>query len=120
MGWNTYHGVGGILDEPTIPSVARALLGCGLAQAGYRIVWLDFGWASGRRDASRRLLWVPPSVAKYALGCRRSPNVHLWRSPAPYQPAGVHRPGVVHSLSIDPIRRDRGRFRIQEMRYMPR
>ena len=51
MGWNTYYGVGGIFDEQTIISVANALIDRGLARAGYRIVWLDFGWASGQRDA---------------------------------------------------------------------
>jgi alpha-galactosidase len=56
MGWNTYYGVGGIFDEQTILSVARALLDRGLARAGYRIVWLDFGWASGKRDAGGRLV----------------------------------------------------------------
>jgi alpha-galactosidase len=50
MGWNTYYGVGGIFDEQTIISVAKSLLQRGLAKAGYRIVWLDFGWASGKRD----------------------------------------------------------------------
>lgn len=50
MGWNTYYGVGGVFDEGTILSVARSLLHRGLARAGYRIVWLDFGWATGQRD----------------------------------------------------------------------
>jgi alpha-galactosidase len=59
MGWNTYYGVGGIFDEQTILSVARAMLDRGLARAGYRIVWLDFGWAAGRRDASRHLIVDP-------------------------------------------------------------
>jgi len=56
MGWNTYYGVGGIFDEETILSVATALIDRGLARAGYRIVWLDFGWASGRRDGDGELL----------------------------------------------------------------
>jgi alpha-galactosidase len=59
MGWNTYYGVGGIFDERTIISVAQALLHRGLARAGYRIVWLDFGWASGRRDRHRELVIDP-------------------------------------------------------------
>jgi alpha-galactosidase len=59
MGWNTYYGVGGIFDEQTILSVARALLHRGLARAGYRIVWLDFGWASGARDGFGRLIVDP-------------------------------------------------------------
>ena len=50
MGWNTYYGVGGVFNQKTIISVAESLLHNGLAKAGYRIVWLDFGWASGRRD----------------------------------------------------------------------
>jgi alpha-galactosidase len=56
MGWNTYYGVGGIFDEGTILSVARTLMKRGLARAGYRIVWLDFGWASGRRSAGGQIL----------------------------------------------------------------
>ena len=59
MGWNTYYGVGGTFDQQTIISVANALLRTGLARAGYRIVWLDFGWASGSRDASGRLIVDP-------------------------------------------------------------
>jgi alpha-galactosidase len=59
MGWNTYYGVGGIFDEQTILSVARALLHRGLARAGYRIVWLDFGWASGKRDSNGQLIVDP-------------------------------------------------------------
>jgi alpha-galactosidase len=50
MGWNTYYGVGGMFDEHTIISVANSILHRGLARAGYRIVWLDFGWASGKRN----------------------------------------------------------------------
>ena len=56
MGWNTYYGVGGIFDEQTIISVANSLLHRGLARAGYRIVWLDFGWASGKRNRSGELV----------------------------------------------------------------
>jgi alpha-galactosidase len=56
MGWNTYYGVGGIFNERTIISVARALVDRGLARAGYRIVWLDFGWGSGRRDSRGELV----------------------------------------------------------------
>jgi alpha-galactosidase len=56
MGWNTYYGVGGVFDERTIVSVADALIDRGLARAGYRIVWLDFGWAGGARDARGELI----------------------------------------------------------------
>ncbi|MBV8431259.1 MAG: glycoside hydrolase family 27 protein, partial [Solirubrobacterales bacterium] len=59
MGWNTYYGVGGVFNEETILSVANSLLGTGLAQAGYKIVWLDFGWASGARDSSGNLIVDP-------------------------------------------------------------
>jgi hypothetical protein len=43
MGWNTYYDVGGVFDQRTIVSVAKSLQRRGLAHAGYRIVWLDFG-----------------------------------------------------------------------------
>ena len=56
MGWNTYYGVGGVFDQATIISVARTLLNRGLAAAGYQIVWLDFGWASGARTAGGQIL----------------------------------------------------------------
>lgn len=56
MGWNTYYGVGGVFDEATIKSVAESLISSGLAQSGYRIVWLDFGWATGARDNNGNLI----------------------------------------------------------------
>lgn len=55
MGWNTYYGVGGVFNQQTIVSVAQSLIDRGLAQAGYRIVWLDAGWATGARDSSGQL-----------------------------------------------------------------
>jgi alpha-galactosidase len=39
--------------------VADSLISSGLASAGYRIVWLDFGWASGARDANGQLTVDP-------------------------------------------------------------
>jgi alpha-galactosidase len=56
MGWNTYYGVGGHFNESTIESVASSLISTGLEQAGYRIVWLDFGWSNGARDRSGELV----------------------------------------------------------------
>ena len=56
MGWNTYYGIGGVFNERTIMSVAHALCDRGLAYAGYRTVWLDYGWASGARDAQGELV----------------------------------------------------------------
>jgi len=59
MGWNTYYGLGGRFNESTIETVAGKLISSGLAQAGYRIVWLDFGWASGARNANGELVVDP-------------------------------------------------------------
>jgi alpha-galactosidase len=59
MGWNTYYGVGGIFNEQTIQSVASSLINTGLEQAGYRLVWLDFGWASGKRTPQGELIVDP-------------------------------------------------------------
>jgi len=56
MGWNTYYGVGGVFDEGTILAVARSILDRGLARTGYRIVWLDFGWATGQRNRHGELV----------------------------------------------------------------
>ena len=66
MGWNTYYGVGGVFDEQTILAVAQAMLDRGLARAGYRIVWLDFGWASGKRDRRGNII-VDPSQWPHGL-----------------------------------------------------
>ena len=59
MGWNTYYGIGGVYDEQTILSVAQSLIDSGLARSGYRIVWLDFGWASGARTSSGQIVLNP-------------------------------------------------------------
>jgi alpha-galactosidase len=59
MGWNTYYGVGGIYNEGTILSVAKSLIKSGLAKAGYRIVWLDYGWASGARTSTGQIVLNP-------------------------------------------------------------
>jgi Alpha galactosidase A/Alpha galactosidase C-terminal beta sandwich domain len=67
MGWNTYYGVGGRFDEQTITSVADAMVSDGLARAGYRIVWLDFGWATGARDSQGNLI-VDPAQWPHGLG----------------------------------------------------
>jgi alpha-galactosidase len=56
MGWNTYYGDGGVFNESSVEAVAGSLISTGLAQAGYRIVWLDFGWASGARNAGGELM----------------------------------------------------------------
>ena len=68
MGWNTYYQVGGHFCESTIKSVANSLVTTGLRDAGYKIVWLDFGWASGARDSSGNLLSIPRS--RYLLSER--------------------------------------------------
>jgi alpha-galactosidase len=59
MGWNTYYGVGGVFSQQTITSVASTMVSDGLARSGYRIVWLDFGWASGARDSHGNLTVSP-------------------------------------------------------------
>lgn len=59
MGWNPYYAGLGADDEATFEAVAGALISTGLQQAGYRIFWLDFGWASGARDSSGNLTVSP-------------------------------------------------------------
>ena len=85
MGWNTYYGVGGIFDEGTILSVARAILDRGLARAGYRIVWLDFGWASGRRTRSGELVV----------------DRHQWPHGLPWLTGWLHRHGLLAGIYTD-------------------
>jgi alpha-galactosidase len=56
MGWNPYYSSLGGSTEATFESVANSLISTGLQQAGYRMFWLDFGWATGARDASGNLI----------------------------------------------------------------
>ena len=57
MGWNTYYGVGGTFNRGGRSSRSpESLISSGLAQAGYKIVWLDFGWATGARDSNGNLI----------------------------------------------------------------
>ncbi|WP_399893496.1 glycoside hydrolase family 27 protein [Streptomyces sp. BBFR51] len=59
MGWNTYYGLGAP-TEKEVRSVADRLVGSGLRDSGYDIVWLDGGWqADNPRDAQGRLVAHP-------------------------------------------------------------
>jgi alpha-galactosidase len=85
MGWNTYYGIGGVFGERTILSVAHALIDRGLAWAGYRIVWLDFGWASGKRT----------SDGEVAVDRRQ------WPHGLPWLTAWLHRRGLLAGIYTD-------------------
>ena len=61
MGWNPYYAKLGSSNEATFESVASSLISTGLEQAGYRIFWLDYGWASGARDPTTHQLIVNPT-----------------------------------------------------------
>ena len=56
MGWDPYYANLGSSDESTLESVANSLISTGLQSAGYRIFWLDYGWASGARDSNGNLV----------------------------------------------------------------
>ncbi|MFH9087912.1 glycoside hydrolase family 27 protein [Streptomyces sp. NPDC017673] len=59
MGWNTYYGLGAP-TETEVRAVADKLVGSGLRDSGYDIVWLDGGWqADNPRDAQGRLVANP-------------------------------------------------------------
>lgn len=59
MGWNTYYGLGAP-TETEVRAVADKLVGSGLRDSGYDIVWLDGGWqADNPRDAHGRLTAHP-------------------------------------------------------------
>ncbi len=85
MGWNTYYGVGGVFNERTIVSVANALIRRGLAKAGYRVVWLDFGWATGARDSHGNLIV----------------DRHQWPHGLPWLTAWLHRRGLLAGIYTD-------------------
>ncbi|HEY2767133.1 MAG TPA: glycoside hydrolase family 27 protein [Solirubrobacteraceae bacterium] len=59
MGWDSYFTFGGHFDEPSVLAQASQLLTRGLAQRGYRYVWLDVGWWQGARDAAGSIVISP-------------------------------------------------------------
>jgi alpha-galactosidase len=85
MGWNTYYGVGAGFDEQTIMSVAGALVDRGLASAGYRIVWLDYGWASGARGVDGELVV----------------DAHQWPHGLPWLTDYLHARGLLAGIYTD-------------------
>lgn len=61
MGWNTYYGLGAPTEDQ-VRKVADHLVGSGLRDSGYDIVWLDGGWqADAPRDAATGRLVANPS-----------------------------------------------------------
>ncbi|MGI5500470.1 hypothetical protein [Lentzea sp. CA-135723] len=65
MGWNTYYGLGAP-SEKEIRGIADFLVGSGMRDAGYKIVWIDGGWtAPTPRDARGNLQEDP---AKFPSG----------------------------------------------------
>ena len=56
MGWNPYYANLGGSSESGFESVANSLISTGLQNAGYRIFWLDYGWAGGARDSNGNLI----------------------------------------------------------------
>jgi len=85
MGWNTYYQVGGVFNQQTIVSVAQSLLKQGLVRAGYRIVWMDFGWASGKRASDGSLVLNPGQ----------------WPNGLPWLTAWLHRHGMLAGIYTD-------------------
>ena len=55
MGWNPYYASEGGSTEATFKAIADSLISTGLQAAGYKIFWLDYGWASGARDSTGQL-----------------------------------------------------------------
>jgi alpha-galactosidase len=55
MGWNTFYDEEPF-DQKSIIEIADSLIQRGLKEAGYRIVWLDAGWASGARDSHGNII----------------------------------------------------------------
>ena len=68
MGWNPYYAKLGGSNEATFESVAESLISTGLQQAGYKIFWLDFGWASGRDSSNGNLIISPTQWPDGMLG----------------------------------------------------
>ncbi|MET7307744.1 glycoside hydrolase family 27 protein [Streptomyces sp. NPDC005571] len=61
MGWNTYYGLGATTEDQ-VRKVADHLVGSGLRDSGYDIVWLDGGWqADSPRDAATGRLVANPT-----------------------------------------------------------
>ncbi|MFB6957666.1 glycoside hydrolase family 27 protein [Streptomyces sp. NPDC056309] len=61
MGWNTYYGLGAPTEDQ-VKKVADHLVGSGLRDSGYDIVWLDGGWQADQpRDPKTGRLVAHPT-----------------------------------------------------------
>jgi hypothetical protein len=56
MGFDTYYALGGNINDASIRQLATQMQQNGLAQSGYNLIWLDWGWSSGTRDAGGNLV----------------------------------------------------------------
>ncbi|GIE49247.1 NPCBM/NEW2 domain-containing protein [Actinoplanes nipponensis] len=67
MGFNDWNAFGCEVDERLIRETADAMVGAGLAAAGYRYVNIDDCWSARTRDADGRLV---PDPVKFPAGIR--------------------------------------------------
>jgi alpha-galactosidase len=59
MGWDTYLGFDGKINEAVILEQASNLVTTGLEHDGYRMIWLDSGWWLGTRNAAGQITVSP-------------------------------------------------------------
>ena len=90
MGWNSWNKFAGRIDDATVRSVADAMAGNGMKEAGYRYINIDDTWEAGR-DAQGNILTnkkFPDMKALSDYVHRKGLKLGIYSSPGPNTCAG--------------------------------
>jgi alpha galactosidase A-like protein/alpha galactosidase C-like protein len=109
MGWDTYFAFGGRYSESTVLEQASALLTDGLAERGYRLVWLDAGWWQGQRDSHGQIV-VSRSQWPHGMAWLAQTLHSAGLLVGLYTDAGSEGCGGRHQGSFDHYRQDANTF----------
>lgn len=66
MGWMTWNGFGENINETIIKEIADAMVTSGMADAGYKYIFIDDGWQGGRDNKNN----IIPDPKKFPSGMK--------------------------------------------------
>ena len=90
MGWNSWNKFAGRIDDATVRSIADAMAGNGMKEAGYRYINIDDTWEAGR-DAQGNIQTnkkFPDMKALADYVHRKGLKLGIYSSPGPNTCAG--------------------------------
>ena len=90
MGWNSWNHFAGQIDDPTVRSIADAMVSSGMKKAGYTHVNIDDTW-EGARDAAGNITTnrkFPDMKALADYVHSKGLKIGIYSSPGPKTCAG--------------------------------